>query len=473
MNFVQKLNKVHVYWIILLSFLINLIIKLTNIDLAAFTYDEIISVKDTFLDFGHIKHESEWDANPPFYYYCLWVWSKLFGISEFVIRSFSALMNSLALAFSVYFINKHYSKTASILFSIMFILHPALFFYAQEARCYSLVLFLSSICLLIFYKFIQNPNYLNAFFLGLINFLLFYTHYITFFIPLIQLIIISVKHKSAIKQFIFSGLFSLALVYLRFTPKQYKVIFGIGTDKAGDKWIEYANFNDLINFINQMYFNWIIYLVIILIGVYILKFKTLKNNVFSIQLFIVLISILTPIIFFVIGTKIPLFIGRYILYSTLFSLIALSIAYSYEKKIVLVITTLIVFSIIHFKWIETKGANFREIAYYVKAHQNNRPVILNTKDITGLFTYYYNIDIFKRLKDDGKTQLRLYKIFDANSIEDFNALPVLNEKEIILIQMFSNDQKKNEIYDLFRSKGFRVNETNAYQGLNFVLISKN
>ena len=102
------MNKNHFYIFIIFSFILNFILKLFKIDSMPYSYDEIISVKDTLIDFGHIKHESEWDSNPPFYYYCLWIWEKIFGLSELGIRSFSVTFNSLTIVTLGFYLKKHF-----------------------------------------------------------------------------------------------------------------------------------------------------------------------------------------------------------------------------------------------------------------------------------------------------------------------------------------------------------------------------
>ena len=109
------MNKNHFYIFIIFSFILNFILKLFKIDSMPYSYDEIISVKDTLIDFGHIKHESEWDSNPPFYYYCLWIWEKIFGLSELGIRSFSVTFNSLTIVTLGFYLKKLIQTTPRII----------------------------------------------------------------------------------------------------------------------------------------------------------------------------------------------------------------------------------------------------------------------------------------------------------------------------------------------------------------------
>ncbi|MCC6372765.1 MAG: glycosyltransferase family 39 protein, partial [Bacteroidia bacterium] len=123
----------------------NVVLKCLFCDYTPFSFDEIISVKDTVLDFGHIKHEAEWDNNPPFYYYCLWVWHKLFSVNEFNSRLLSVIFVSLAIGFSYLFAIKYFDKRTAIYTVLLLSVSNFITYYAQETRTYSLVLMLAVI----------------------------------------------------------------------------------------------------------------------------------------------------------------------------------------------------------------------------------------------------------------------------------------------------------------------------------------
>ena len=93
------------YLFFILIVIANIVLKSIYLDATPFWYDEMISVKDTQLDFGHIKHESEWDNNPPFYYYCLWVWHSIIPVSEFSSRFLSVLFVSFSIGLLYLFAN--------------------------------------------------------------------------------------------------------------------------------------------------------------------------------------------------------------------------------------------------------------------------------------------------------------------------------------------------------------------------------
>jgi uncharacterized membrane protein len=99
----MNISKKQILLLALIIFIANFILKLIHIGSSSLWYDEIISCNDTQLYWGHIKHEAEWDKNPPFYHYALWVWSKFFGKTEIALRSMSAFFSALTGVVLFYF----------------------------------------------------------------------------------------------------------------------------------------------------------------------------------------------------------------------------------------------------------------------------------------------------------------------------------------------------------------------------------
>ncbi|MBK6523602.1 MAG: glycosyltransferase family 39 protein [Sphingobacteriaceae bacterium] len=315
-------------------------------------------MKDTLLDFGQIKHEAEWDSNPPFYHYCLWIWAKLFGVSEFALRSFSALLCSVTLLISALFIRKNFSKKSSFAFIILFSSHPIIFYYSQEARSYCLILLLACLTLISFKNSLDSPTIKKALVLGLLNFLLIYTHYITFYIPLLQAIIVILFERSVLKWFPISALFSL-VSFLRFTKGQFQLILGTSPNATSRAWLKKAEFTDLTDFITKMYFHYFFY--ILLVGYLCFIIYRYWNAITSkkrlIQ-FLWLLSIAVPIIHFIIALFIPIFVDRYILYSIMFSLIFLSISTTYLNSGYVLVILISVFGSCNLKITYKKDFDF-------------------------------------------------------------------------------------------------------------------
>jgi uncharacterized membrane protein len=468
-----KLTDLQFKLIVLLAFAINLLFRLYGIDLSPFSYDESISLKDTLIDFGHLKHEAEWDSNPPFYHYCLWVWAKLFGHTEFALRSFSAVLALLTMLIAALFISKNFSKLSSFVFIVLFSVHPVIFYYSQEARCYSLILFLACLTLISFINFLKSPSLSKALLLGLLNFLLIYTHYITFYIPLFQVFIVIIFNRSAIKWFTVSALLSLTLVFIRFTKGQFELILGTSSNASSRAWLKKASFEDLSNFISKMYFHHFLYLLLIgYLAYFLYKYRnTIKVNHKLIN-FLFMLSVFTPILHFIIGLVIPLFVDRYILYSVMFTFILVSISTHYSKYAYIISIFIAVFGFCQIKLTYKKDFDFKSVANYVNVHQRDRSVIIHTKDLNGLFTYYYDKEQYMKMDENGNFNLRDKKIFTARTINDFKQLPLDLEKDIMLFQGFDNEAQNEEIYGYFISKGYSLLKINGFHGIKFILLTK-
>jgi len=130
------------------------------------------------------------DVHPPLYQTLLWVWYKVFGFTEYAGRSLSAIIGSLGVI-TIYFLgkelfNKYVGLYAALLASVnIFLIH-----YSQEVRSYELFFLLTMLSYMYLYKVMQNPNKTNVMLYWLVTILLFYTHYLSFFIVATQLVVI-------------------------------------------------------------------------------------------------------------------------------------------------------------------------------------------------------------------------------------------------------------------------------------------
>lgn len=468
------MNKNHFYIFIFFSFILNFILKLFKIDSMPYSYDEIISVKDTLLDFGHIKHESEWDSNPPFYYYCLWIWEKIFGLSELGIRSFSATFNSLTIITLGFYLKKYFNSIIAIFFTIIYIFHPILQYYAQEARCYSFLIFLISLSIISFHNFILNNNKSNLVILGFINFLLVYTHYVAAIIVPFQFLFIILFYKKHIINNIIAGLITIFLIYLRFTKKQFELIFGVTSNSIKETWIKKANISNLLDFFNSMYFSYVFFILILLSIIYIItKEKKLIINSKNILYYFIFISALVPFSFYLIGAITPIFINRYILYTVPFFIIITAYLLFKLNKIGFILLMLILsIEIYHLKFGVSKGINFKSVATFTKKFKNKPLVIINKKDVTELFTFYYDIELFKKINHNSKADLNALNIFDANNIQDMKEINLKNQKTILLFQTFDLESENIKIYEWFKINNYNNSKYNFFEGVKFTLFQK-
>ena len=154
------------------------------------------------------------DFNPPLYYLLLKFWIFIFGSSEIIVRSLSLIFYSLSIYLFVHILESLKIK-GKALPTIAFSTLPIVFYYAFEARMYSMLLFLT---LLFYFSFIEKKEKLLKFslVLGLL------THYFFLFNLLIAFLVSSKRQKKelllgfafTLPWFIFAGVVKI----LNFEP---------------------------------------------------------------------------------------------------------------------------------------------------------------------------------------------------------------------------------------------------------------
>ncbi|MGE0568013.1 MAG: glycosyltransferase family 39 protein [Bacteroidia bacterium] len=450
------------FWLVLIGFVtFNFLFKLFRIGGSSFSYDEMMSVKNTFLDFGHIKHESEWDANPPFYYYCLWVWAKLFGSSEIAIRSMSAFFSALAIIpFSVWLKNKLH-KNALLLFLIGFSIHPYLFYYAQEARCYSLLLFLTGINALLTWRLIERTNYLYILLLGISNFLLVYTHYVSGLILVVQFIIITLYSRNLLWKVLVSDIIAILLVLLRFTKKQWELLFGFSNTPPEQHWIKSAQTDDLINLMSSFYGNIIVYIVLIAFTFFMMYRKKFFSQ-FSV--YCLLLGIMAPLVFYLMGISIPIFIPRYILFSVPFFLILISYSFSHNKISTFILSVLFfAFGVFSLKPGENKGLNMKAFVATYTSLDSKPDLLFYKHDVIGMFTYYYKNEEFDNVSKRVDANINDRDIYRFVAI---NELTIHHQnKPILVCSYFYSPEEIMAISERLHDLGYKQ----VFDGKHFEL----
>ena len=125
---------------------------------ASIWFDEAFSRHIIRFDFGRIWHFTSLDVHPPFYYFCLKVWSMIFGASDFSIRALSVAFG-LATLIALYFLIKRLYNSKAALLSVFFVAFSPLFIkYSQEARMYTLVALLAIVSIRAYYEAFVAAN---------------------------------------------------------------------------------------------------------------------------------------------------------------------------------------------------------------------------------------------------------------------------------------------------------------------------
>lgn len=160
----------------------------------------------------------------PLYHVLIHYWNKIFGLSEFNLRLFSALFGILSI-YLIFLVGKFlFNSQVSLIASFIFAINHQQIYFSQEARLYSMLVALTLLSALsLLHALRTNKNlYWGVFVIATAS--LLYTHYFTFFILLFQGLFILMywkKYKALVKKMIFSGI-AIFLLYLPWIPALFK-----------------------------------------------------------------------------------------------------------------------------------------------------------------------------------------------------------------------------------------------------------
>lgn len=471
-------NSKYLYWITIFGIIIfNILQKISFLDAEPFWYDEIVSVKAALLDFGHIKHMSEWDNNPPFYYYSLWVWFKVVGISEFKARLLSVLCCTASACIVFVISKKYFNYKTALAAAFIFSLHNFVYAYAYEARAYSLVVLLVLISSYLFLNLLQSGNKKTIFFLGLVNFLVIYTHYIAGMVLLFQMLIILIHKRELIKPYFISLIICIILVFIRFTKKQVLLI--LSYEKGAETfWLKTADKGALhtaiVNLFSGTYI-WPLLLILFIAAIARLIYlrKTLSGNITN-MIYFSLTGSGSILLLYLVGIFKPIFLDRYLLFSVPFISIMVSwFIFNSKPFMQAVIIPVFFFQFISLNPNPQKSMDYRMAADVVKElrMKNQAMILLQTRDITSLFTYYYANDLFLNYKDLA-SNLGKNKVFEIENANDLNTLNFKDENTIIFCQTFEKAGDSSQIFDIFKQNNFVYATTKGVKGVRISLLKK-
>jgi len=185
----MKTHKGH-YYILVIAACIGFILRVYHLNYHSLWLDEMMQVIVASSEWKNLFQLVSLHSSPPLDYILMKSVILLFGNANWVVRM-PALLFGLASIPAFYFFSRSITdrKNASIA-ATLFIFSPMAIYYSQEARIYSLFLFLSLISYLLTLRFIEKNNFKTSLFLGAVNGLLILTHYFGIFVIGLETIIL-------------------------------------------------------------------------------------------------------------------------------------------------------------------------------------------------------------------------------------------------------------------------------------------
>lgn len=114
-------------------------LTLTRLTGSSIWFDESFSSYLMRFDWAGITHYTALDVHPPFYYYCLKLWTNLLGNTPVTIRLFSVVLGVIAIILAFRLAGRLFGRQIASLAAILLAISPLFVRYGIEARMYMLV----------------------------------------------------------------------------------------------------------------------------------------------------------------------------------------------------------------------------------------------------------------------------------------------------------------------------------------------
>lgn len=435
--------KIHPAIISSLLFMFALALRLLNINTTDIAGDETFSIFMAQFDVSTIVAFLSGGNNPPLFEILLHHYMLYVGESDFLLRLFPTVLSALTVIPIFLIGDRFFNRNVAFSASAMFILSIYHIRYAHEVRVYSLFSLTAAWILYSFLSVVQKPNNFKWWvILGICNVILLYSHFTSFFILLIEgicgLCFIPIRHW---KKF-----FSMMMVTcLSYTPYLVVFLHRLNDMSGGGNWVSKPGWGEIYGSVNLMIngrIATILVIVILILGLVATYKKDLLTNIHEMRcnrfglVMILWFAVPYTLMFFLSMFYIPIFIDRYILYTSipLFLTIAWMIDQSWKNArfrqlggFLLVLTAAFTTDI--------NPSNNRQIkstVEHIKLLNNDSTQVFLSPDYFDItLCYHYDRDWFRELDKSNSEQPRS----KVDSILNVNGIFPISEANQLKIEM--------------------------------------
>lgn len=420
------------YWasISILIIAVNLTIRFIGIPMESLYGDEIFSIFFAQQPLNQLYEILLYDRNPPLYFFLLHFWIKLFGLNSIVLKGLSVLFSLGTAYFLLKLSSRHLNKLTAILASSLFILSNVWLIASHEIRAFSLIGFLTILSFYFYLNILKQSRVSSAIGLTFVNLLLLFSHYISFYVPLLQFLcsfLFLKENKKGFRYYFFSQLIALVL-YIPWI----KIVIGNIPDQESF-WLETANLDRLFSVFTNLSGNELVWAIhLIFLGSFIFLFLFDKNKRFIKSSFdlkvavILLLWYLLPVLLnYFLAQFIPIFRLKYLLYASLGLILLvpymLSVLQIHLIFRIILIGFLILPSFILFSSYPPVSENWKKyVPKIIKLKDSKTAVLICNWEKHRDFAYYYDLEIFQDYLNIGwalRTN-EIHAIADSNSLKD-------------------------------------------------------
>lgn len=164
---------------------VALVARFATLDVQSLWFDESVTASLVKRSLGNMLATiPNSESTPPLYYVCAWLWTRLWGSSEFALRSFSALCGTAAVPVFYAVGRRMLSQQTGLTVAALGAVSPLLIWYSQEARAYALFVLLTAGALLFFLSVRDAFSRRHLAFWAVLSALALATHYFAIFLVL-------------------------------------------------------------------------------------------------------------------------------------------------------------------------------------------------------------------------------------------------------------------------------------------------
>lgn len=389
--------------IVLLSvILFAIFFRVWGIDSESYWLDEAISVRQAQEPLEESIGMVKKDTHLPLYITLLNVWVHLFGVSEASTRLMSAVFG-VASVYVIFLLGrKLFNKKVGLYSSVILAFSSISIYYSQEARLYSLFVFLAMLSFYFYVSFMEKKNLKNTLLYAFFTLLMIYTFLFAALVMLVQNVYYFLKNMRNSRNLLHwiilqAALFAVFVPWITVLFEQLKVISYISWIARPTPMMVFWTFNDL--FSNLLVLS--VFLLTVSISAYILwksrgGYETRHLELLAIWALLPVAVVIAFSLFFT-----PVYHTRYFLFSlpAFYLLFAWSLSRVPGKKYVQIVLVILImfFSAITIveQYERVDKQNWRGVSLFIKENvKEGEVVFIHPFYHHDPFSFYYDRECF-------------------------------------------------------------------------------
>jgi mannosyltransferase len=211
-------------WLVILG---GSILRLFRLDAQSLWFDEASRLAQASADLGSILQNVAQDTQPPLYHLTQHFWLSL-GENDYLVRFLPAIMGILLIAVVYRLGYDIFDRKTALIAAFLIAIMPYQVYHSQQANLYALLVVLSGLQTLFFWRSVQTNRWRDWLLFGLWTLLGLYTQYLSTFVTItlhLFLLIFSKRHPNRWGRLLTVDI----LVGLAFLPQTTKLLNGIDT----------------------------------------------------------------------------------------------------------------------------------------------------------------------------------------------------------------------------------------------------